>query len=107
MIFYKPHYFKSSNTTIHAINLLLYKININVLKIGPDQLVGPLTGHKTSLVQCKKPFFDRIGQEPDELKVKPVNRSLPQFFFFFKLKRRRFDAFYIETTLFCLELESL
>ena len=65
----------------------------NVLKIGLDQLVRPIVqsiGHKTGSIQCKKPFFDKTGQESDEPMIKPMNRSvlsepndsLPQFYFF-------------------------
>ena len=76
----------------------------NVLKIGSDRSVRPVEpsiGHKIGMVQCKKLFL-----------VEPVNRWLNRpipiiFFLFFKLKRCRFDAFYIKTISFYLELESL
>ena len=80
----------------------------NVLKNGPYrpvQPIGSLIGHKTGPIQCKKPFLIEPAVETDEPAVEPAGSH--NFFLFFKLKRCRFDAFYIETMLFYLELESL
>ena len=59
--------------------------------------IGPSIGHKTGPVQCKKPFLIEPVVEP----------ASSHNFYFFKLKRYRFDAIYIETMSFYLELESL
>ena len=73
----------------------------NVLKIRLDRSfrpVRPSIGHKTGLIQCKKQFLIESVVEPAS--------SHNFYIFFFKLKRCRFDVFYIET-MFYLELESL
>ena len=95
--------------------LLILVQSSNVLKTGPDRPVRPViasTGHKTGPVQCKKTVFYRTGEPAVELVNRQSNRwsnrPVPiNFFFFLKLKRCRFDVFYIETMSFYLELESL
>ena len=69
--------------------------------------VGPLTGHKTGPVQCKKPFLiepanRRSNGRTDEPAVEPTSSYIYIYIYFFKLKRCRFDAFYIETMSFYL-----